>query len=224
MTDYPFRSAEATNHRFHGVISGRLTLKQDRLNLITSWGEIQLFYPRFQGRAFFAARRNWENNPDQLLHVYGYPKTNQHGQIVSMQMVSFHRDGDEPKADQNELPFSYRFQSGQFWLCGRVRSIEKDGTTVIKVTQKVAVEKQKPWYWFVTGRSIERPIKGSKTLFVGFHDDRGRLVLKPQRLIKHPRPSNRPSAVTPPVVRRSSRRVSAAASSDQCRGSIPKAG
>ena len=197
MTDYPFSSDQIQNHRFHGVISGRLTCINDRLILLTSWGEIPLFYPHRQKRGFYAAKKNWENNPDDLLHVYGFPKTNPYGLITSMQLVSFHRDGTMPTEDQNLLPFSRRFKSGQFWICGRVRSASADGMTVIRVKQMATPADQKSRYWLVTGRSIERPIKGSKTLFLGFHDDRGRLVLQPERMLTPPNQKTRLSPSSP---------------------------
>ena len=103
MTDYPFDSDQIHHHRFHGVLSGRLTCINDRLILLTSWGDVALFYPRFRRATVLLRRqeRNWENSPDDLLHVYGYPKTDQLGHITSMQMVSFHCDGTEPAEDQN---------------------------------------------------------------------------------------------------------------------------
>jgi len=222
MTDYPFDSDQIHNHRFHGVLSGRLTCINDRLILLTSWGDVALFYPRFRSNSFYAARKNWENSPDDLLHVYGYPKTDPLGHIASMQLVSFHRDGTEPAEDQNLLPFSRRFKPGQFWICGRVRSATADGMTVIKVNQKMTADDQKPRYWLVTGRSIQRPTKGSKTLFLGFHDDRGRLVLPPERMLAPPNRKTSSSRRVQPAVSASRRSGSDAFAPSRPSASAPK--
>ena len=174
------------NHRFHGVLSGRLTCINDRLILLTSWGEVPLFFPRFKTNAHYAAKTNALHNPDQLLHVYGFPKTSPHGVITAMQLVSFHRDGAEPSSDQNEVPFSYRFKPGTFWLCGRVRRPTESGLTVVKVNQGKPGPDGERRFWLVTGLSTTASTQGSKTLFVGFHDDRGALVLQPHKLITPP--------------------------------------
>ena len=186
MTDYPFATDQIQNHRFHGVLSGRITQINRRLIVLTDWGEVPLFQPQFQAGGYHAARKNWENSPDDLLHIYGFPRTDEYGVINSMQLVSFHSDGTEPRPDQNLLPFSYRFKSGQMWICGRVRSTKPSGMTVIKVRQGIVQDGEKSRYWLVTGRSIEPPIQGSKTLFLGFHDNRGRLVMRPERMLAAP--------------------------------------
>ena len=133
MTEFPFHADQIEEYRFHGLIEGTFEKSPERLiHLNTSFGKIRLHPTKGakRGRAFYAANRDLENHPNQVIYAYGFPRTNPKAVIHKMELACW-RYPEAPMIDSPSV--ANRFQPGQIFLCGRVHQIHKDGRISVQV-------------------------------------------------------------------------------------------
>lgn len=201
MTEFPFPANTIRNHRFHGVIEGSFEIVGSHIQLKTTFGSIRLL-PRSGkngANAFYAARKTAENHPGEIVRAYGYPRTTDAAVVDRMELCSWHLLGT-PDPD-GPLSVARRFQSGELFLCGRVRRLE-GGLVTVKVK---SVVNGRDLRWWVTGLLAGHPpLMNSKTLFgCGITAD-GLLMVRPLKTISPPVKPNRRTAPasTPKPIRK----------------------
>ena len=171
------------------TITGTLAIdpETDRVILRSLFGTLRLYNPKRQSSAIWAAIHYAKNHAYNVVNAYGYPAVNKAGQLYGMQLVAF----NDATVDNGEDHMVTKLDNGQVWLCGRVLRVENDLATV-RVKTKLH---NRPIRWDVCGTVVisQAVTVGSKSLFRGWVEPRGHLMLSMDQMVKAPR-SRRPTS------------------------------
>jgi len=188
----PFDASLINKNRFHGLIQGQFTEHDGKILLATEFGSIKL-YPRnnepihYGGRkpslhALFRARRQFKEDPAVVVNVYGYPRTDASGVIYGIVMTNWFVDGKNIRQDSTSL--CKKFNPGQMFLCGRVKQIKSNN--IIRVRVKSQIPDVGLRWWDIHGTSVGPVTQHSKILFMGWHEEGGKLILQSIQTITPP--------------------------------------
>jgi hypothetical protein len=180
----PFDESLISKNRFHGLIQGQFTEHNGKILLATKFGPIGL-YPR-KGKQFHhtlsRTRRQFRKNPAAVVNVYGYPRTDATGVIHGIVMTNWFTS--DTVISQDSASLCRKFNPGQMFLCGRVKQIESNN--VVRVRVKSQIPGIGLRWWDIHGISTETVIQHSKILFMGWHEESGKLILQPIQTITPP--------------------------------------
>jgi hypothetical protein len=180
----PFDESLISKNRFHGLIQGQFTEHNKKILLATKFGPIGL-YPREKKQFYhtiFRACRQFKENPSAVVNVYGYPRTDATGVIHGIVMTNWFTSDTVVSQDSTSL--CRKFNPGQMFLCGRVKQIESNN--VIRVRVKSQIPGIGLRWWDIHGTTVETVVQHSKILFMGWHEESGKLILQPIQTITPP--------------------------------------
>jgi hypothetical protein len=184
MHSFPFDESLVSKNRFHGLIQGKFVEQDGKILLLTEFGTIGL-WPR-PGKRFYwtlsRARKQFHDNPNAVVNVYGYPRANKEGLIHAMVMTNWFSASEDLRPDSKSL--CRKFNPGQMFLCGRVKQIEANG--IIRVRVKSQIPNVGLRWWDIYGTNVGQVIQHSKILFMGWHESDGKLMFQPIKTVTPP--------------------------------------
>lgn len=184
MQRFPFDEGLANKHRFHGLIQGKFIEQDGKILLLTQFGAIGL-WSRPGKRSYWAlsrARRQFHENPNAYVNVYGYPRASTEGVIHAMVMTNWFLVNENLRPGSKSL--CRKFNPGQMFLCGRVKQIDANG--MVRVRVKSQIPNVGLRWWDIYGTSVDQVTQHSKVLFMGWHESDGKLMLQPIKTVTPP--------------------------------------
>jgi hypothetical protein len=184
MQQLPFDKSLVSKNRFHGLIQGKFIEQDGKILLLTEFGAIGL-WPRPGNRFYWTlsrARYQFHSNPEAVINVYGYPRSNNKGVIHSLIMTNWFLANEVLRPDSKSL--CRKFNPGQMFLCGRVKEINANG--MLRVRVKSQIPKVGLRWWDIHGSSVGEVVQHSKVLFMGWHSNDGKLMLQPIKTVTPP--------------------------------------